>query len=56
MRFGEWSSVWETKKLGEIPTDLLEKIQNCTDLEKLDQIIDNIFDIGSFNEIEEFLK
>jgi hypothetical protein len=44
------------KKLGDIPTKLEEKIKNCTDIEKLDQILDNIFDIISFDEIETILE
>jgi len=45
-----------TKKLGAIPTKLEERIKACTKIEKLDQILDNIFDITSFNEIEKILE
>ncbi|MEK7435230.1 MAG: DUF4351 domain-containing protein, partial [Cyanobacteriota bacterium] len=45
-----------TKKLGAIPTELEERIKACTKIEKLDQILDNIFDITSFNEIEKILE
>ncbi len=45
-----------TKKLGDIPTKLEEKIKTCTNIEKLDQILDNIFDIVSFDEIEKILE
>lgn len=44
-----------TKKLGNIPKNLEERIVTCTDIEKLDSISDNIFDINSFDEVEKIL-
>ena len=35
---------------------LEEKIKVCTNIEKLDQILDNIFDIVSFDEIRKILE
>lgn len=46
-----------TKKLGNIPKALEEKIISCNDIEKLDSLLDNIFDFNSFEEIENiFIK
>lgn len=44
-----------SKKLGNIPKTLEERIVTCTDIEKLDNILDNIFDINSFDEVEKIL-
>jgi len=44
------------KKLGVISKELEEKIKNCRDIDKLDKIIDNIFDITSFNDISKILE
>jgi len=43
------------KKFGELPSEIESKISNCYDLEKLDQIIDNIFDLASVGEIERII-
>ncbi|MBC7474618.1 MAG: Rpn family recombination-promoting nuclease/putative transposase [Candidatus Sericytochromatia bacterium] len=40
-----------TKKLGNIPQDIELKIKGCTDISKLDNILDDIFDIQSFQDI-----
>ncbi|GIW21873.1 MAG: hypothetical protein KatS3mg068_0880 [Candidatus Sericytochromatia bacterium] len=44
------------KKFRELPKEIEEKINNCNDLNKLDLIIDNIFDISSLDEINKFLE
>lgn len=44
-----------TKKLGDIPKALEEKIISCDDIEKLDSVLNNIFDFTSFDEIENIL-
>ncbi len=44
------------KKLGVIPINLEKKIKSCSNIEKLDKIMDNIFDITSFDEIEKILE
>jgi len=45
-----------TIKLGVIPINLEEKIKNCNDIEKLDNIIKNIFNFDSFDDIEKILS
>lgn len=45
-----------TKKLGDTPSTLEEKILACNDIEKLDNILDNIFDITSFEEVEKIFN
>ncbi|MFN8671125.1 MAG: DUF4351 domain-containing protein [Candidatus Sericytochromatia bacterium] len=40
-----------TKKLGNVPKEVEEKILNCNEIEKLDNLIDNIFDISSFEQV-----
>lgn len=44
------------KKLNKIPDNIIEKIKNCSDISKLDNILDNIFDINSFDEVEKILE
>ena len=44
------------KKLSKIPDNIIEKIKNCSDISKLDNILDNIFDINSFYEVEKILE
>ena len=44
------------KKLGVIPKNIEEKIKSCSNIEKLDKIMDDIFDITSFDEIEKILE
>ncbi|GIW21881.1 MAG: hypothetical protein KatS3mg068_0888 [Candidatus Sericytochromatia bacterium] len=43
------------KKFKELPKEIEEKINNCNDLNKLDLIIDNIFDISSLDEVNKYL-
>jgi len=43
------------KKFGSLPTEIESKLRNCAEIEKLDQIIDNIFDLASVSEIESIL-
>lgn len=45
-----------TKKLGKIPKEIEEKILKCLDIEKLIIIMDNIFDIDSFDKIDKLLS
>lgn len=45
-----------SKKIGDLPSNIKTKINECNDLEKLEKIVDNIFDILSFSEVEEFLS
>ncbi|GIW21745.1 MAG: hypothetical protein KatS3mg068_0752 [Candidatus Sericytochromatia bacterium] len=44
------------KKFKELPKEIEEKINNCNDLNKLDLIIDNIFDISNLDEINKILN
>jgi hypothetical protein len=44
------------KKLKKLPKEIEEKIINCTDINKLDLIIDNIFDISSLEQVVEYLN
>ncbi len=44
-----------TKKLGIIPKKIKDKIISCTDIVKLDEIIDKIFDIESFDQVNTIL-
>jgi hypothetical protein len=39
------------KKLKKLPKEIEKKIINCNDINKLDLIIDNIFDISSLDEV-----
>lgn len=41
-----------SKKFGSVSAELEEKIRNCSEMEQLDQIIDNIFDLTSLAEVE----
>ena len=45
-----------TKKLGNVPDDIESKIKDCTDISKLDNILDNIFDIQSFQDILKIIE
>ncbi|MFN4152432.1 MAG: DUF4351 domain-containing protein, partial [Candidatus Sericytochromatia bacterium] len=40
-----------TKKFGDIPIEIEDKILSCNDISKIDLLLDNIFDISSFEEI-----
>lgn len=44
------------KKLKDIPKEIEERLLKCTDINKLDLIIDNIFDISSLEQVVEYLN
>lgn len=45
-----------SKKIGSLPIEIKSKIDSCNDVKKLEKIVDNIFDISDFSEVEELLK
>jgi len=44
-----------TKKFGSLPENLLKNINESNDIDILQKIIDNIFDVTSFDEVIDFL-
>lgn len=44
------------KKFGVASPDFETKVMNCSEIEKLDNIIDNIFDLDSYEKIAEILN
>ncbi|MFN8673549.1 MAG: hypothetical protein U0457_15870 [Candidatus Sericytochromatia bacterium] len=44
------------KKLGEIPKELEKKINLCSDINILDNILDSIFEIENFDQVNKILE
>lgn len=43
------------KKFKLIPSDIKEKIEKCTDMLKLDSIVENIFELSDYSEVKKIL-
>lgn len=44
------------KKFKSIPSDIKENIEKCTDISKLDSIVENIFELSDYSEVQKILN